>query len=82
MFPSMPFADLLNTHCELWLMFNSLAVTAVDPHGKLDFSLPPSLPASSVGTELVQLKREKDIHCIGLAKTPLSHIVQRFSVSH
>lgn len=39
MLPSLPSADLLSTPSELWVMFNSPAVTAVDPHGKLDFSL-------------------------------------------
>lgn len=37
MLASLPSADLLGTPSELWVMFNSPAVTAADPHGKLDF---------------------------------------------
>lgn len=51
MLPSLPSADLLSTPSELWVMFNSPAVTAVDPHGKLDFFF------FFVRTVLAQVKR-------------------------
>lgn len=50
MLPSLPSTDLLSTPSELWVMFNSPAVTAVDPHGKLDFFF-------FVRIVLVQVKR-------------------------
>lgn len=33
----LPFTDLFSNPSELWVMFNSPAVTAVDPHGNWIF---------------------------------------------
>ena len=67
MLPSLPFADLLNNPSELWVMFNSPAVTAVDPHGKLDFFfLPP--PPTFVRIVPRAGEEKRDVGCTGLQR--------------
>lgn len=65
----LPSTDLLSTPSELWVMFNSPAVTAVDPHGNWIFFF-------FVRITLVQVKRGG--HWLRrFGEVTLSHIVQR-----
>lgn len=77
MLPSRPSIDLLNAPSELWVMFNSPAVTAADPHGKLDFFF------FFVRMVLVEGKeREQDTHRAALQRKLCHILFTGFSISH